>query len=126
MDRWIHETMDLMDSLYNDAISMKPDLIFFPETALPSYLKIETRIRKRLQKKVNESQIPILIGTVDRQIDQNGVKSYFNSSMYLSPNSDFRMYDKIHLVPFAEYDLIPSFERKVSSLNLTSKNLCLE
>ena len=44
------ETMTLMDSLYENAISMKPDLIIFPETALPSYLKIETRIRKRLQE----------------------------------------------------------------------------
>ena len=112
------ETMTLMDSLYNDAISMKPDLIIFPETALPSYLKIETRIRKRLQKKVNESQIPILIGTVDRRIDQNGDKSYFNSSMYLSPHSEFLMYDKIHLVPFAEYDLIPSILSPLADLNL--------
>ena len=112
------ETMNLMDSLYEDAISMKPDLIIFPETALPSYLKIETRIRKRLQKKVNESQIPILIGTVDRQIDQNGKKSYFNSSMYLSPHSEFSMYDKIHLVPFAEYDLIPSALSPLADLNL--------
>ena len=112
------ETMALMDSLYNDAIAMKPDLIIFPETALPSYLKIETRIRKRLQKKVNESQIPILIGTVDRQLDQNGNKSYFNSSMYLSPHSEFLMYDKIHLVPFAEYDLIPSILSPLANLNL--------
>ena len=110
--------MTLMDSLYEDAISMKPDLIIFPETALPSYLKIETRIRKSLQKKVNESQIPILIGTVDRQIDQNGKKSYFNSSMYLSPHSEFSMYDKIHLVPFAEYDLIPSALSPLADLNL--------
>ena len=112
------QTMNLMDSLYKDAIAMKPDLIIFPETALPSYLKIETIIRNRLQKKVNESQIPILIGTVDRQIDQNGAKSYFNSSMYLSPNSDFLMYDKIHLVPFAEYDLIPSILSPLADLNL--------
>ena len=111
------ETISLMDSLYNDAIAMKSDLIIFPETALPSYLKIETQIRKKLQRKVNESQIPILIGTVDRRIDQNGDKSYFNSSMYLSPHSEFLMYDKIHLVPFAEYDLIPNILSPLTDLN---------
>ena len=120
------QTMVLMDSLYNDAIAMKPDLIIFPETALPSYLKIETRIRKRLQKKVNESQIPILIGTVDRQIDKNGDKSYYNSSMYLSPHSEFLMYDKIHLVPFAEYDLIPSILSPLADLNLNINRGVLE
>ena len=112
------ETISLMDSLYNDAIAMRPDLIIFPETALPSYLKIETQIRKKLQRKVNESQIPILIGTVDKRIDQNGDKSYFNSSMYLSPHSEFLMYDKIHLVPFAEYDLTPNILSPLTDLNL--------
>ena len=53
------QTMNLMDSLYKDAIAMKPDLIIFPETALPSYLKIETIIRKRLQKKVNELEVAL-------------------------------------------------------------------
>ena len=112
------QTMATMDSLYEDAITMNPDLIIFPETALPSYLRIENRVRKRLQQKVNESDIPIIIGTVDRHIDSNRTKSYFNSSMYLSPQADYLMYDKIHLVPFAEYDLIPSFLSPLANLNL--------
>ncbi|MFL3008966.1 MAG: apolipoprotein N-acyltransferase [Candidatus Neomarinimicrobiota bacterium] len=112
------QTMAIMDSLYKDAITMNPDLIIFPETALPSYLRIENRVRKRLQQKVNESGIPIIIGTVDRHIDSNRTKSYFNSSMYLSPKADYLMYDKIHLVPFAEYDLIPSFLSPLANLNL--------
>ena len=112
------ETMAIMDSLYQNAIDMNPDLIVFPETALPSYLRIENHVRNRLQRKVNKSQIPILIGTVDRQVDQYGSKSYFNSSMYLNPKSEYLMYDKIHLVPFAEYDLIPSFISPLADLNL--------
>ena len=75
---------------------------------------------------MNESQIPILIGTVDRQIDQNGDKSYFNSSMYLSPHSEFLMYDKIHLVPFAEYDLIPSILSPLAGLNININRGVLE
>ena len=112
------KTMNLMFSLYNDAVVMKPELIIFPETALPSYLRMETVVRKRLQKKVNESNIPILIGTVDRHINQDRSKTYFNSSMYLSPQSDFSMYAKIHLVPFAEYDLIPRFLSPLADLNI--------
>ena len=79
---------------------------------------METVVRKRLQKKVNESNIPILIGTVDRHINQDRSKTYFNSSMYLSPQSDFSMYAKIHLVPFAEYDLIPRFLSPLAGLNI--------
>lgn len=112
------QTISFMDSLYKKAISMDPDLIIFPETALPSYLRIENRVRKKLQQKVNQSGIPIIIGTVDRQLDSKGTKSYFNSTMYLSPQTDYLMYDKIHLVPFAEYDLIPSFLSPLANLNL--------
>jgi len=112
------ETMTFMDSLYEDAITMNPDLIIFPETALPSYLRIENRVRNELQQKVNESDIPIIIGTVDRDVDSNGTRSYFNSSMYLTPRSDYIMYDKIHLVPFAEYDLIPNILSPLADLNL--------
>ncbi len=112
------QTITFMDSLYNNAITMDPDLIIFPETALPSYLRIESRVRSNLQKKVNKSGIPIIIGTVDRHIDSNGTKSYFNSAMYLSPQTDYIMYDKIHLVPFAEYDLIPKFLSPLANLNI--------
>ena len=112
------QTITFMDSLHQDAIDMVPDLIIFPETALPSYLRIENRVREKLQRKVNQSGIPIIIGTVDRKLDSNGTKSYFNSAMYLSPQKDYLMYDKIHLVPFAEYDLIPNAFSPLANLNL--------
>ena len=107
-----------MDSLYNEAIFLKPDIILFPETALPTYLRLNNRIRKQLQKKVNISKIPILIGTVDRKIDFSGIKSYYNSTMFLQPDTDFEMYEKIHLVPFAEYDLMPKLLHPLGKLNL--------
>ena len=112
------QTMAVMDSLYEDAIELKPDLIIFPETALPAYLRIENNVRKKLQQKVNFSNIPIIIGTVDRTIDSFGNKSYFNSAMYLSPHENYGMYNKIHLVPFAEYDLVPAFLSPLENLNL--------
>ena len=47
----MRKTMNLMFSLYNDAVVMKPELIIFPETALPSYLRMETVVRKGCRKK---------------------------------------------------------------------------
>ena len=61
------QTITFMDSLYQDAINMGPNLIIFPETALPSYLRIENHVREKLQRKVNQSGIPIIIGPVDRK-----------------------------------------------------------
>ena len=112
------QTLNLMDSLHNEAVGLKPNIILFPETALPTYLKLNNRIRKKLQYKVNVSNIPILIGTVDRKIDSSGIKTYYNSTMFLQPNKDFEMYEKIHLVPFAEYDLMPDLLHPLGKLNL--------
>ena len=111
-------TITFMDSLYDKAISYKSDIIIFPETALPVYLRANNKMRNNIQLKVNKSKTPVLIGTVDRKFDSLGNKLYFNSSMYLSPNKQFEMYNKMHLVPFAEYDLIPSFLSPLAKLNL--------
>ena len=121
-EKWNNSTRELtlkiMDSLHIKAMSLEPDIILFPETALPTYLRINKRIRNRLQNHVNQSNIPILIGTVDRRIDSNSNRLYYNSSIYLKPEQDFVMYDKIHLVPFAEYDLMPSLLHPLGELNL--------
>ena len=112
------ETIRYMDSLHTIAISLNPDIIIFPETALPAYLRLNNSVRFKIQSKVDKSKIPVLIGTVDRIFDKDGEKQYYNSSMYLKPNVNFEMYSKIHLVPFAEYDLLPSIIHPLEKLNL--------
>jgi len=111
-------TIIFMDSLHTEAINQDPDIILFPETALPTYLRLNNRLKKSLQNKVNESGIPILIGTVDRVINSSGKKIYHNSAMYLHPFKEYEMYEKIHLVPFAEYDLMPNISIPLGKLNL--------
>ena len=111
-------TINIMDSLHRKAIDLDPDIILFPETALPAYLRINNKVRNRLQNIVDQSNIPILIGTVDRRFDNKGKKLFYNSSMYICPDKNYLMYDKIHLVPFAEYDLMPSLLHPLGELNL--------
>ena len=97
------ETIAFMDSLHQEAINLNPDMILLPETAYPAYLIKNRTIRKRIQSKVDSSHIPILIGTVHSITQSSGDKSYYNSSIFLKPEDDFVLYNKIHLVPFAEY-----------------------
>ena len=112
------ELYNFMDSLYTEAIKLNPDLILFPETALPTYIRINNAVKKQLQSRVDSSMIPILIGTVDRRFDSNKNKKFYNSTIYFQPKKDFEIYDKIHLVPFAEYDLLPSFLHPLVNLNI--------
>ena len=104
-----------LDSLYEIALNLKPDLILFPETAYPTYLRFDHSIRKYIQRKVDLTGISTLVGTVDRVKSLDGNNNYFNSSFFFTKNQDIQIYNKTHLVPFAEYvpfsDNISIFKR---------------
>ena len=106
-----------MDSMHQKAVKFEPNLIVFPETALPSYLVRDYRTRNSLQNTVNNFNIPLLTGTIHTSFEDNS-KYYYNSSMFLMPEKDYELYSKIHLVPFAEYDLLPAFFHPLSKLNI--------
>ena len=109
--------ISIMDSLHHEAVKLKPDLIIFPETALPSYLTRDNKTRKMLQKTVDKHNIPLLTGTIDIKVNEKN-KNYYNSAMLLKPKSDYALYSKIHLVPFAEYDLFPEIFHPLTWLNI--------
>ena len=94
-----------------------PDAVVFPETALPSYLVRDNKTRNMLQTTVNKYNIPLLTGTIHTSFEMKK-RHYFNSSMFIKPMEKFNLYSKIHLVPFAEYDLLPSFFHPLSKLNI--------
>lgn len=116
------ETLLYLDSLHFQATELLPDLIVFPETAFPAYLKLDSGVRRRIQNLVDMTDIPALIGTVDRVISSNGNKNYFNSTMFLSPQRDYVLYNKMHLVPFAEYIPFSNFFQYLENLNFGQGN----
>jgi len=91
---------EIMDSLHTEAISLSPDLILWPEAALPVYMRVSTK-RYIYESQVKESGIPLLMGTVDFKRDSSGRKVY-NGSIYFGLDENY-IYHKIFLVPFAEY-----------------------
>ena len=111
------EIIAFMDSLHQESIKFKPDLIVFPETALPSYLVRDSRTRGALQRKVDSSGIPLLTGTIHTSFENNS-RYYYNSSMFIIPQKEYELYSKIHLVPFAEYDLLPFIFHPLTKLNI--------
>jgi len=111
------EIIAFMDSLHQESINFNPDLIVFPETALPSYLVRDNRTRSKLQSRVNSSSIPLLTGTIHTSFENNS-RYYYNSSMFIVPQKKYELYSKIHLVPFAEYDLFPTIFHPLTKLNI--------
>lgn len=90
----------IMDSLNTEAYNLNPDLVLWPEAALPAYVRVSS-IKNKYQKKVYESSIPLLMGTVDFSRDSIG-RNVYNGSIFFGLDG-IKMYHKIFLVPFAEY-----------------------
>ena len=95
------ELYSIMDSLNLIAYEGKPDLVLWPESALPAYLRVSS-IKNKLKEVVKDFNIPALIGTLDVSWESNKRK-VFNGSIYLGIEEE-KMYHKIFLVPFAEYN----------------------
>jgi len=77
----------------------KPDLIIWPEAALPVVLEEEPIFIEQVKKLAKEIKTPILLGVVNVQNDH-----YYNSALLISGEGEIlTKYDKLHLVPFGEY-----------------------
>ena len=80
----------------------RPDLVVWPETALPLYLRSEKAYRDELQALAQRLGSYLLVGAPDFE-GEGGVR-YYNSAFFFTPcPKPPEKYDKMHLVPFGEY-----------------------
>ena len=81
----------------------QPDLVIWPEFALGFYLDREPLLRRQLNAFTQSTQTFLLVGAPRMEEADTGIRSY-NSAYLLSPEGHIvDVYDKIHLIPFAEY-----------------------
>ena len=103
----------IMKDLLEDSLSKKPDIVVWPEAALTSFLAVPSSAeRKEIQKKLGNSSI--ITGIPHRVYDESGLKIY-NSAIFMNSNNFYDTYQKIFLVPFAEY--VPFFKNWLSKMN---------
>lgn len=75
----------------------KPDLIVWPETALPIAYNYAEDLIDQIEKAVQD--VPVLLGALRIQ-----GKKLYNSLIFIDPDDGATVvYDKHHLVPFGEY-----------------------
>ena len=60
----------IMDSLNAEAYSFDPDLVLWPEAALPAYMRVSS-LRNKYESLVKKTKIPLLMGTVDYKYKLN-------------------------------------------------------
>jgi apolipoprotein N-acyltransferase len=111
--KWDYEMLDYNFEVFVDLtkkIQGKVDLILWPETAAPCYIKSEPKYFHLVKSLAETLQTPILLGTNDYLMTGEGKYLYFNSAFYFKPPDNSApgqgnpvVYNKIHLVPFSEW-----------------------
>ncbi len=96
----LERSLDRLAHLSYGTAAELPELIVWPETALPCYLALTDDCRRQTAAFVNEINIPLLTGAshYDRVLQQP-----YNAAFFLQPNQiEIPHYAKMHLVPFGE------------------------
>ncbi len=105
------EALDIYLELSGQLAAQAPDIIIWPETAVPYPFRgnhpLSVEYRQRINKFISASRIPMLIGTIDYQphpFFKESVPLTYNSAFLFDNNAKLtERFDKIHLVPFGEY-----------------------
>lgn len=85
----------------------KPQLIIWPETAVPADIGHDARVRGRVAALAREVHTPLLVGSSEyaKFTDTKLKGKYFNSVFLISPEGSLAgQYRKMVLFPFGEYD----------------------
>ncbi len=107
-EKWSEEFVDhIYDRLYTltqwSLVAGEADLVVWPETAVPDYIRSSERSYE-LVYKLAQQGAAILVGSMDVEWRDDGPPRYYNSSMLFDRNADLMAtYDKQHLVIFGEY-----------------------
>ena len=104
MQKWDESFEEAIWKRYLDLVGQakerRPDLIVWPETAVPGYLE-DSLVFARLQGISRSTGIEMLVGLPTEEIE-TGLP--YNSALLLGPDGQEKaLYSKIHLVPFGEF-----------------------
>ncbi len=94
-------TLRITTSLTREAGDERPDLIVWPETALPVALRRSPDVLAALTDLSRATGVPLLVGSID--VEVGTPHRVRNSAFLLTDRGIVSRYDKMHLVPFGEF-----------------------
>jgi len=125
--KWTKTFIDSNYVVYKDlsfsVAGQKPDLIVWPETAMPFYIRYKFSRMKQVRLITDSMNSTLLTGAPDYSWDKNGKGHPYNSAFLIKPGiMKMLSYAKMHLVPFSEYvpfrETLPFFGKLIDKLNL--------
>ncbi len=122
------EALDIYMQLSELIATEKPDIIIWPETAVPYPYRGNNNLcreyRSRLTDFIKRTQIPMLIGTLDFELsfDRNQPSLMLNSAfLFDNAGRSTDKFDKVQRVPFGEFipfrKYLPEFITRLIDMN---------
>jgi len=97
------KNLAIYETMSRQAAAGHPDLIVWPETALPFYLRSETPFLRRFEHLADSLGIPLLTGSLDYHFASEKEYEYYNAAFLAEPGKSFlQAYRKMRLVPGSE------------------------
>ena len=97
------KTVQIYRTLTLQSRSFGPDLVVWPETAVPLFFQDGEPLARSVLNTAREAGTYIIFGSPAYRREKGSV-SFFNRAYLASPNAEIiGSYDKVHLVPFGEY-----------------------
>jgi len=114
----VQQTRDTLEELTETVVRISGiDLIIWPETALPDYVRVSPASQDLVGRMVGLG-FPLLAGAMDLGLSESGY-TYYNSSILFGTNgAEIAKYDKQHLVPFGEYVPFPKLMKKLTPIEV--------
>jgi apolipoprotein N-acyltransferase len=81
----------------------KPDVIIWPETALPFFFQDMNDLSKMVLECAKKANSVLIFGSPAYEKTISGTKYYNRTYVYDSKSNNLSYYDKLKLVPFGEY-----------------------
>ncbi|MFA6472568.1 MAG: apolipoprotein N-acyltransferase [Candidatus Latescibacterota bacterium] len=92
--------VNLYTTMSKNTMAYKPDLLIWPETAVPTYLLESPGYRFMIQNFVDFNGVPLLTGLP--AIDFSTQETWNAAGLFLPNENEVQRYDKMNLVPFGE------------------------
>jgi apolipoprotein N-acyltransferase len=113
------KTIEIYRNLTLRSRPFGPDLVVWPETAVPLFFQDGEPLARRVLLTAREAGAYMIFGSPAYRREKGSV-SFFNRAYLTSPNAEvLGSYDKVHLVPFGEYvplkRFLPFVQRLVAS-----------
>ncbi len=124
------ETIDKYIDLSQSSYNTKPEIIVWPETAVPLFFQDNNPLSEKIIRMAERSNAYLIFGSPAYRIDQGNVR-YYNRAWCISPEGRITgQYNKTHLVPFGEYvplqEFLPFVHRLVPAAGDFSKGKSMD